>query len=173
MARCRQGRPRRNRPQSCTMAAAGGAEHRRWRCWGANQTGERVRINSGSRPELGVRESQGPGGTFSLLSSGRRARRFERLMLYSEAEFAFLFGRELLPRERRALREATELARQVAQKRESWRGGLPVDIIEAAFGQPTPREMLQRHGHPAMWAMRFVAEDATPKRRGLIRWPGW
>jgi len=95
------------------------------------------------------------------------------LMLYSEAEFAFLFGRELLPRERRALREALELTRQVAQKRNGWRGALPVDIIEEAFGQPTAREMLQRHGHPAMWAMRFVAEDATPKRRGLIRWPGW
>lgn len=42
--------------------------------WGANQTSSRVRIKSGSRPEPGVRESQGPGGTFSLLSSGRRAR---------------------------------------------------------------------------------------------------
>ena len=94
-------------------------------------------------------------------------------MLYSEAEFAFLFGRELLPRERRALREALELARQVAQKRKSWRGALPVDVLEAAFGEPTAREMLQQRGHPAMWAMRFVAEDATPKRRGLIRWPGW
>ena len=122
-------------------------------------------------PESGSRKA--PPGTFSLLSSGRRARRFERLMLYSEAEFAFLFGRELLPRERRALREALELARQVAQKRNSWRGALPVDVLEAAFGEPTAREMLQRHGHPAMWAMRFVAEDATPKRRGLIRWPGW
>ena len=95
------------------------------------------------------------------------------MMLYSEAEFAFLFGRELLPRERRALREALELARQVGQKRNAWRGALPVDVLEAAFGEPTAREMLQRHGHPAMWAMRFVAEDATPRRRRSIRWPGW
>ncbi len=95
------------------------------------------------------------------------------MMLYSEAEFAFLFGRELLPRERRALREALELARQVAQKGRKKRRVLPVDIIEEVFGQPTAREMLERHGHPAMWAMRFVAEDATPRRRRSIRWPGW
>ncbi len=30
--------------------------------WGANQTSSRVRIKSGSRPEPGVRESQGPAG---------------------------------------------------------------------------------------------------------------
>ncbi len=68
--------------------------------------------------------------------------RFKRLMLYSEAEFAFLFGRELLPRERRALCEALEVARQVAQKGRKKRRVLPVDIIEEVFGQPTAREML-------------------------------
>ncbi len=120
--------------------------------------------------ESGSRKARGDFLPAQLRPAGTTV---ERLMLYSEAEFAFLFGRELLPGERRALREALELARQVAQKgRKKWRV-LPVDIIEAAFGQPTPREMLQRHGHPAMWAMRFVAEDATPKRRELIRWPGW
>ncbi len=45
----------------------------------------------------------------SLVHARWRARRFEQLRLYSEAEFAFQFGRVLVPRERKAIAEALEL----------------------------------------------------------------
>ena len=68
--------PKEPPPNLPRWAAAGGAEHRRWSCRGANQTGSRV-LNkewesTGARSPGVVRPG---GGTFSLLSSGRQARR--------------------------------------------------------------------------------------------------
>jgi hypothetical protein len=80
-------------------------------------------------------------------------------MLYSEAEFAFLFGRVLVPRERKAIAEALELMQ--SRPRRGHSDPTPADVLEGAFGQPTAREMLQRHGHPALWAMRFVAVELS------------
>ncbi len=77
------------------------------------------------------------------------------MKISSESEFAFLFGRRLRPRERRALREALGMMQN--GKRRGHKDPTPADILEGAFGRPTAREMLQRRGHPALWAMRYCA----------------
>ena len=45
--------------------------------------------------------------------------------------------------------------------RNGWKRIVPADILEAAFGEATPREMLRLNGHPAVWAMRFVALELS------------
>ncbi len=92
-------------------------------------------------------------GSSPLLAATEAARRFEQLRLCSEGEFAFLFGRGLRPKERRALREALELMQN--GKRRGHKDPTPADILEQAFGRPTAREMLQRRGHPFTWAARY------------------
>jgi len=84
------------------------------------------------------------------------------LRLCSEAEFYFLYGRDLKPEERQALSDAIALARANAENgRRYRRAPEPVKILEAAFAKPTVREMLRRNGHPTMWAMRFVALELS------------
>jgi len=99
------------------------------------------------------------------------------LRLSSEAELCFLYGRELRPKERKALDDAIALARDNAEhRRRGPRAQRPADIIEEAFGRPTVRELLRRNGHPAVWAYRFVALELSgrdpvekPARRPKVR----
>ena len=85
------------------------------------------------------------------------------LRLCSEAEFVFLFGRALVPRERAAITDALELMQ--SRPRRGHKDPTPADMLEGAFGRPTAREMLQRRGHPALWAMRFVAVEFSGRTK--------
>ena len=79
------------------------------------------------------------------------------MKISSEAEFVFLFGRGLLPPERRAIADALELMQ--SRPRRGHSDPTPADILEGTFGRPTVADYLRRRGHPAVWAMRFVAVE--------------